>query len=147
MPDSIQERIIKKITTALTAVAPVQREMASGPNLSVVPTIIIRTEDCISELGKSVAPILQKRMRVAACAVVSQELSSDARSDDERINGILAEMETIVANNRTWDGLAIQTDPPNYMEREIRAESPHMGQAMEFEVVFQHVRVDPYSQG
>jgi hypothetical protein len=159
MPDSIQEQIVKKIVAALAqitvvkgfdnTVASVQRLNQDGIVLAVVPTILVTEGDCNVELAESIFPSIRRRMAIEATVAIRQDetaSSLDLRSGGEQLNSWMADMEKVVANNRTWDGLAIQTDPPSYLETVIHAEEPHLGRTVRFEVIYQHVRTDPYSQ-
>jgi hypothetical protein len=159
MPDSVQESIVKKIVAALgqittasgysNTVASVQRLNQEGVDLAVVPTILVKEGDCTVELGASIYPNVRRRMELMAVVVTRQDesaTSADLRSGGEIVNSLVADMEKVLANNRTWDGLAIQTDPPSYLEVEIEASTPHLARAVRVEVIYEHLRVDPYQQ-
>jgi hypothetical protein len=160
MADSIQEKIVKKIMAALAQITPatgfdntiasVQRLNQDGVDLAVVPTILVKEGDVTVELGQSIAPMVRRRMELLAVAITRQDetaASLDTRSGGEQVNSLVADIEKVVANNRTWDGLAIQTDPPSYLECEMDAVTPHLARAVRFEVLYEHIRTDPYSQG
>lgn len=160
MADSVQEQIIKKIAYYLgtitvangqnNTIASVQRLEELGVNLSIVPTILVKEGDCTVDLAESVAPHVRRRMEVLAVAITRQDesaSSADTRSGGEQLNSLVADMEWILANNRKWDGLAIQTSPPDYLSVELDASTPHLARAVRFEVLYEHLRTDPYSQG
>lgn len=157
--DSIQEQIVKKIVAAMeritvakgfdNTIASVQRLNQDGVDLAVVPTILVSEGDCTPELSNCIFPSVQKRMAIDATVAIRQDestTSTDMRSGGEQLNSWMADMEKVVATNRTWDGLAKQTDPPSYLETQIDAETPHLGRTLRFEVVFEHLRHDPYAQ-
>lgn len=150
---------MKKITAALAqittangysnTIASVQRLNQDGVDLASVPTILVKEGECVVELGQSIAPNVRRRMEVMAVVVTRQDetpTSLDTRSGGEQVNSLIADMERVLANNRTWDGLAIQTDPPSYLEVDMEASTPHLARAVRFEVLYEHLRVDPYVQ-
>jgi len=160
MSGSIQEQIVQKIATALSGITVargfantigvVQRLNQSGVDLAVVPTILVKEGEVSIEVGQSAAPNVRRRMELWAVAITRQDetsASTDARSGGEQLNSLVADIEKVLQNNRTWDGLAIQTDSPSYVEVEMDAVTPHLARAVRFEVVYQHLRIDPYSQG
>jgi len=157
--DSVQEQIVKKIVAALetistvkgfdNTIASVQRLNQAGVDLNVVPTILVKEGDCTVELGASIHPNVRRRMELFAVVITRQDESSsstDLRSGGEQLNSLVADIEKVIATNRTWDGLAMQTDPPSYSEVEMDATVPHLARAVRFEVMYQHVRTDPYTQ-
>lgn len=140
--DSIQEQIVKKIVAALTPIATVQRLHQDGVNLSVVPTILLKEGDVTVE--EVVYPSVYRKMELFAVAITRQD--GDAPSGGEILNAFVAQIEEALQQNRTWDGLAIQTDPPSYLAIELDAVTPHLSVGVRFEVSYQHLRVDPYHQ-
>jgi len=159
MAQSIQEQIIKKIAVALgnistmngfdNTISSVQRLNQAGVDLNVVPAILVKEGDVSVELSQSIFPNVRKRMELLAVVITRQDesdTSTDMRSGGELLNSLVADMEKVVATNRTWDGLAIQTDPPSYSEVEMDATVPHLARAVRFEVLYEHVRTDPYTQ-
>lgn len=154
--DSIQEQIIKKIVAALgqitiangysNTIASVQRYHLSGVETAVVPTIVVKEGECTVELGKSIYPSICRRMEIVMVPITRHDEVADSRSGGEILNSLVADIERCVATNRTWDGLAMQTDPPNYLETELDAVEPHLSKGVRFEVVYEHVRTDPYAQ-
>jgi hypothetical protein len=156
MADSVQEAIVKKITAALgqittangysNTIASVQRYHLSGVETAVVPTIVVKEGECVVELGQSVHPSVRRRMEVVLVPITRHDEDADPRSGGEILNSLVADIERCVATNRTWDGLAIQTDPPNYLETELEAVEPHLSKGLRFEVLYEHVRTDPYVQ-
>jgi hypothetical protein len=158
--DSVQEQIVKKIVALLAqistangfdnTIASVQRLNQEGVDLAVVPTILVKEGDCTVDMGQSIYPMVRRRMELLAVAVTRQDetaTSTDTRSGGEQVNSLVADIEKVIGNNRTWDGLAIQTDPPSYLEVEMDAVTPHLARAVRFEVLYEHIRTDPYSQG
>lgn len=155
--DSIQEQIIKKIETGLTqitvangyqvTIASVQRHRWSGIDLSTMPTILIKEGFCEPELsGKSTMERIRRRMELFLVVAVRQDEESDARSGAEVLNLYVADIEKKIGVSMNWDGLAIMTDPPSYLEVEVDAETPHLARGMRCEIVYEHLRTDPYSQ-
>lgn len=160
MAVSIQEQIIVQIALALAriqpangyenAVASVQRYNQSGVDLSVLPTLLIKEGDVSVELGQSIAPNVRRRMELFVVAMTQQDetaSSTDTRDGATMLNSLVADIEKVLANNRTWNALAIQTDPPSYLDVEVDAVTPHLARAVRFEVLYEHLRIDPYSQG
>jgi len=158
MADSIQETIVKKIVAALgqitvsngymNTIASVQRLNQEGVDLALVPAILVKEGECSVELGLSVAPSIRRRMELLAVAITRQDetaTSSDLRSGGEQLNSLVADIERTLASNRTWDGMAITTDPPSYLEVEMDAITPHLARAVRCEVVYEHLRADPYN--
>jgi hypothetical protein len=157
--ESIQEQIVKKIVDALRMITvvkgfdndilSVQRLNQAGVDLNVVPTILVKEGDVSVELSQSIFPNVRKRMELLAVVITRQdesEATTDLRSGGELLNSLVADMEKVVSTNRTWDGLAMQTDPPSYSEVEMDATVPHLARALRFEVLYEHIRTDPYQQ-
>src|SRR3954466_2273835 len=140
--DSIQEQIVKKIVTALTPIAAVQRLHQDGLDLATVPTILLKEGDVTVE--EVSYPNVHRKMELFAVAIARQV--GDTPSGGEILNGLVAQIEEALQQNRTWDGLAIQTEPPSYLSVELDATTPHLSVGMRFEVSYQHLRVDPYHQ-
>ena len=156
MAYSIQEQIVKKIVAALegitavkgfdNTIASVQRLNQAGVDLNAVPTILVKEGDVSVELSQSIFPNVRKRMELLAVVIARQDesdTSTDLRSGGEMLNSLVADIERAVATNRTWDGLAMQTDPPSYSEVEMDATVPHLARAVRFEVIYEHVRHGP----
>lgn len=156
MADSVQEQIVKKIVAALgqittangysNTIASVQRYHLSGVETAVVPTIVVKEGECAAELGQSVYPSVRRRMELVIVPITRHDEVADPRSGGEILNSLVADVERCVAMNRTWDGLALQTDPPNYLETELEAVEPHLSKGVRFEVVYEHIRTNPYVQ-
>ena len=156
MADSIQEQIVKKIATALSqitvangfdnTIAYVQRHQQSGIELDPVPTILIREGECAAELDRSAALHIRRRMELFAVVVTRQDEVNDPRSGGEILNSLVADIEKQLATNQKWDGLAIMTDPPSYLEVDVEAMTPHLSRGMRFETTFEHLRTNPYAQ-
>lgn len=156
MADSIQEQIVKKLAVAMAeittangyenTIAAVQRHQASGINLSVLPTILIREGDCTPELSKSAYGKVRRTMEVYLVCCVRHDEVTDARSGGEVLNSFVADIEKRLASTPTWDGLAMLTQPPEYLEITVEAETPHLAKALRVEIVYEHVRADPFSQ-
>lgn len=159
MADSIQEQIVKKMTTALAEVTAangydntvqsVQRHNQSGVNLVTVPTVLLREGDCVVEFDKSTHTKIRRRLEWYAVAITRQDetsTSTDTRSGGEMLNSLVADLEKRVAASGNWDGLALMTDPPDYLEVEIDAETPHLARGLRFSTVYEHTRANPYSQ-
>lgn len=157
--DSIQEQIVKQVVAALSqitvangaqnTVASVQRLNQEGVDLASVPTILVKEGETTVEFGNSVPPMIRRRMELFLVAVTRQDettTSLDLRSGGELLNSLMADMDMAVQSNRTWGGLAITTDPTSYMEVDMDAVSPHLARAVRCEIVFEHVRNNPYSQ-
>lgn len=159
MADSIQEQIVKKIALALSqitvangyanTISSVQRLNQEGVDLAAVPTILVKEGECVQDIAQSPFPWIRRRMELFAVVVTRQDetaASLDTRSGGEQLNSLVADMEKCVAATRAWDGLAIETGAPNYLEVEMDALVPHLSRAIRFEVVYQHMRNDPYLQ-
>jgi hypothetical protein len=144
MADSIQEQIVKKIVQSLSSVALVQRLNQDGVDLAVVPTILLKEGDVTVE--EVVYPNVRRRMELFAVAIARQDVENEALSGGEILNALVAQIETAIQQNRSWDGLAIQTEPPTYLGVELDSITPHLSVGVRFEVVYQHLRVDPYNQ-
>lgn len=159
MPNSIQEQIVLKVAAQLqriatangddNTIATVQRFNQSGVDLSVVPTILLKEGDVSVEKAESVYPSVQKRMELIAVAIARQDetpTSTDTRDGGAILNSLVADMERMLQRNRTWDGLAIETDAPSYLSVDMDAVEPHLAMGVRFEVVYRHLRNDPYTQ-
>ncbi len=156
MADSIQERIIKKIALAIgevtttngyaNTIASVQRHNMLGMDLATVPAVLIREGNCSVDLEKSPYPNVRRRMELFLVIAHRQDEVNDARSGGEILNSLVADIEKRLGASQNWDGLAISTTPPEYLEIEIDAVNPHLTRGMRIETVYQHVRMDPYSQ-
>jgi len=160
MADSIQEQIMKKIAAAVAEVTiangyantinSVQRYNQSGVNLSGnPPTVLIKEGDCVTELTKSVMGRVRRRMEWYAVAITRQDetsASTDTRSGGEMLNSLVADLEQRIGASETWAGLAMFTDPPEYLDIEIDATTPHLAKGLRFSTVYEHTRGNPYSQ-
>lgn len=159
MPDSIQEQIVKNVVNALGRISTVngyantialtQRLNQSGVDLAAVPTLLVKEGECTVESGASSYPNVRRRMELFVVIVTRQDetpTSTDTRDGGAILNSLVADVETVLANNRTWDGLAIQTDPPSYIEVDMDATTPHLARGVRCEILYEHVRTNPYSQ-
>ena len=156
MPDSIQEQIIKKIALAISevttgngyanTVASVQRHNMLGMDLATVPAVLIREGTCAIDMEKSTYPHVRRRMELFIVIAHRQDEEHDARSGGEILNSLVADIEQRLAASQNWDGLAIMTMPPEYLEVELDAQNPHLTRGMRLETVYQHLRTNPYSQ-
>ena len=156
---SIQELIVQQVVVALeqilaangwqNTIASVQRLNQEGVDLASVPTILVKEGETTAELGNSIAPMIRRRMELFLVAVTRQDetaSSSDTRSGGEQLNSLMADIDMTMQSDRTWGGLAITTDPPNYVEVDMDAVSPHLARAVRCEIVFEHIRNNPYAQ-
>lgn len=156
MADSVQESIVKKIVAALATIttangysntiASVQRFMLSGIDLITVPTILVKEGECSVEKELSAYPYIRRRMELVLVPITRHDEVADTRSSAEILNSLVADVEQCIIADRTCGGLAIQTDPPSYLETELEANEPHLSKALRFEVVYEHVHNNPYSQ-
>lgn len=154
--DSIQEQILKTISAALATISvangyeneisSVQRFRASGIDLSTMPTILVKEGDCFPELEKSAAPRIRRRMELFLVVCVRHDEAADPRSGGEILNAFVSDIERCLASNQRWDGLALMTDPPTYLEMEVDAETPHLARGLRVEIVYEHIRADPRTQ-
>jgi hypothetical protein len=154
--DSIQEQLMKKVTAGLAeitqangydnTIASVQRYRASGIDLSLMPTILVKEGDCEPDLPGSTHVHLKRRLELFLVVAVRHDETTDPRSGGEILNSYIADIERRMAATPTWDGLAIMTDPPSYLEMEVDAETPHLARGMRLEIVYEHVRANPYTQ-
>ena len=159
MADSIQEQIVKKIVVACASItvangyantiASVQRHNQSGIDLATLPTILVKEGECSYDLMKSASPRIRRRMELFLVVATQQDEtpdSTDTRSGGEMLNSLVADIEQRLGASQNWDGLALMTDPPSYLEIDIDAVTPHMGRGLRVEVSYEHVRNNPYSQ-
>lgn len=159
MADSIQEQIMKKWASALQGVTvangyantinSVQRHNQQGIDLATVPAVMVVEGTCEPELTKSSHTRLRRRMEITLVIVTRQDetaTSADTRSGGEMLNSLVADIEKRIAASANWDGLALMTDPPSYLDIEFDATTPHLARGMRFETVYEHLRADPYSQ-
>lgn len=154
--DSIQEQIIKKIAAAMAEITiangyentilSVQRHKASGMDLSSMPTILIKEGDCSAELVKSSHQRIRRRMELFLVIATRQNEESDARSGGEVLNSLVADVEKRLGASQNWDGLALMTDPPSYLEVEVDAVTPHLARGLRTEIVYEHERANPWAQ-
>lgn len=145
MADSIQEQIVKQMARALAPVGVVQRHNQNGVNLHTVPTVLLKEGEVSADLASSVAPRIRRTMEMFA-VVIDRQLDTDPRSGGEILNAMTAAAEELIYANRQWGGLAIQTSPPTYLEVEMDAETPHLARGLRFEVMYEHIRANPYEQ-
>jgi hypothetical protein len=155
MADSIQEQIIKQIAARLAEITvaagyantikSVQRHQLTGIETSDVPTLVIQEGDSTADLSKSVFPSIFRRMEVFIIIVTTQD-PADSRSGGEILNSLVADVERCVAVNRRWNELARDTEPPMYLTTDLDAVLPHLSKGLRFEVLYEHVRNDPYAQ-
>lgn len=159
MADSILEQIVKKMASAVAEVTvangydntvlSVQRFNQSGVELADVPAVLIREGVCDVERLKSTHQSVRRRAEIVLVGIIRQDetsTSTDTRSAAEQLNSLCADLEYRLGASLTWDGLAIDTEPPNYIEVEMDAVTPHAARGLQVSVVFQHVRNDPYTQ-
>lgn len=154
--DSIQEQIIKKVAAALAqitvangyqnTIASVQRFMASGINLNTLPTILVKEGDCAKEPGQSKYLSVRRRMELYLVVAVKHDETADPRSGGEILNSFTADIEKRLAGSSNWDGLAILTEPPDYLDMDVDAETPHLARGLRTEIVYEHLRTDPRAQ-
>jgi len=153
--DSVQEQIVKKIVAKLAlittangysnTIASVQRHNLDGVETVNVPTLLVKEGECTAELGRSVAPSVMRRQEMFVVIITTQD-PLDARSGGEILNSLIADVERCLSQHRTWDGLAITTDPPDYFETELDATMPHLTKGLRCSVQYEHFRNDPYGQ-
>lgn len=157
MADSITEQIMKKAAQALSeitvangyanTIASVQRHQQSGVDLATTPTILIREGDAEVDLFKSVLyPTIRRTLEWYAVVITRQDEINDPRSGAEILNSLVADIDKRVAASGNWDGLAIMTDPPAYLEVEVDATSPHLARGLRFTTSYEHRRDNPYAQ-
>lgn len=158
MAESIQEQIVKKVATAMAGikstdgygntVASVQRHNQSGVVLEAVPVILLQEGECVLDTVNSPYPWTQRRLELYVIAITRQDetaQSPDTRSGGELLNSLMADCERALLADQTWGGLAIRTEPPAYLEVELETNMPHLGKALRTEIIYRHLRHDPYS--
>jgi hypothetical protein len=154
--DSIQEQIVTKIATALAGItvangyantlASVQRHNQTGMNLGTLPTVLIREGECHPDLEKSARPNVRRRMEVYLVVVAQQDEADLTMTGGRLLNSFVADIERRIGASQNWDGLAIMTDPPSYLEVDVDATTPQLARGLRVDVTYQHLRTDPYSQ-
>src|SRR5262245_43667248 len=140
MVDSIQEQILKLMAGALgqitvqngygNTIAAVQRHRASGIDLSKLPTILVREGDCAVELPKSSHERVRRRLEVFVVVATGLDEETDTRSGSELLNSLIADIEATLGDNEKWNGLALMTEPPEYITIDVDAETPHLARGM-----------------
>lgn len=153
MADSIQEQLVKKIVAELAlittgagsiysnTIASVQRLNLRGISTGTLPTLLVLEGETGSEL--ITAPYVRRRMELEVIVIAAQD-DSDSRSGGEILNSLVADVDLAFAKNRQWGGLAYETRPPVYFDTELVAEQPYLSKGLRFEIVFDHLRNDPY---
>jgi len=154
--DSIQEQIVKKIAQAMTLITiangyqntinSVQRFRASGVDLANMPALLIKEGGCSVDLAQSSFPTVQRRLELFLVLCVGHDEAVDLRSGDEVLNSFIADIESALGANQTWGGLAIMTLPPEYLTVEVDTETPHLARGLRTEVIYEHVRSNPWTQ-
>jgi len=129
----------------VNTIAAVQRHNLSGISIADLPTLLIKEGNTDPEKGRSVYPNVQKRMGCYIVVITTQV--GETPTGGAILNSLLADVEKCVQGDRSWGGLAIDTDPAAYMETELDMTMPHLSKALFFECIFEHVRDDPYAQG
>jgi len=156
MADSIQEQIVQKMAQAISEVteangyantiASVQRHNQSGVDLATLPTVLIREGDCFTDLTQSWQPSVRRKMEVFLAVIARQDEEDTTISGGAILNSLVADIEKRLAASQNWDGLAIMTDPPQYIEVEVDADTPQLTRGMQVSVTYAHQRGDPYRQ-
>jgi hypothetical protein len=157
MSDSIQERIVKKVAAAMASITvangynntikSVQRYRWSGIDLNNLPTIMIVEGTCDVELLKSTHERIRRRLELYIVVAVPDDEVADARPGAEILSYFAADIEKRLGASQQWDGLALMTEPPSYTELSFAdAETPHLARGLRTEIVYEHVRSDPFTQ-
>lgn len=155
--DSIQEQIVKKVALAMSQITvangytntikSVQRYRWSGIDLNNLPTVMLVEGTCDAELTNSTHQRIRRRLELYIVVAVPDDELSDTRTGAEILSYFAADIEKRLGASQNWDGLALMTDPPSYTELSFAdAETPHLARGLRCEIVYEHVRSDPYSQ-
>jgi hypothetical protein len=150
---TIKERIMQNIAGALGSItkangysvdiASVQRYRYSGLNLATVPLLHLRAGDDEVMRDKMTAPYVARRFEVYVSFVDRPDPNADARSSDEMLNAVGADIEKCLMADPTRGGLAIWTGNPDWMEAVVNEDEPHLAQAYRFPIDYRHHFKDP----
>jgi hypothetical protein len=127
-------------------IASVQRFRHTGLELATVPLLHLRTGDDEVMRDKAAAPFVRRQLEVYVSYVDRPDPTADARSGDEILNAVGADIEKCLLADPTRGGLAIWTGNPDWMEAVVSDEEPHLAQAYRFTVDYRHHFKDPAVQ-
>lgn len=155
MADSIRERNIKAFRAVLESVTvangysntiqSVQRFDGRGEQTAATPYIVIRELEELADDANNVQ--IEKRLHLGVAVSARQELS-DARSSDEYLNSLRADIERAVMGNRTLNGLAsgaglsaMGSEPVDILDDE-----PELMTVLDFTLTYRHKMADPFME-
>lgn len=147
--DSVKEAIVKQMVVQLLTlpwVKSIQRMNQGGNVWAEAPFITVAQGDDLIEATQT-RPYTTRRAEITVTTVIRQTDESDVRSAEEILNAYGADVEAKLMADLSVGGLAIEIKPPDWLEREVESQEPHVAIAMRFAVVYRHLRHDPYLSG
>lgn len=153
MADTIREKILKNIKTALEGIAvangyantvqKVERVIQGGQNTVDVPYIQILAGDEESEQAPH--PLIQKSLTIYVVIGTRQDQTVDPKWADEIVNAILGDVQKALQNDYQRGGNAIDTIEVANGPMPIMEGMTSLETFVEYRIVYRHNRTDPTS--
>lgn len=154
MPDSIKELIIKNRVAALTGITTangydntilsVQRRMQGGQSFRLTPMLLL-AQDAEDKEGEATEPLTRKKLLLVVSIVTRIDEVTDARSADEVLNSLAADVERAWMADWTCGGYALNSDYEGSGQLDVMEGQPEIGMFVMFSVSYRHKTKDPKS--
>lgn len=153
MADTVREKILKNIKTALegiktadgyaNTVQKVERIIQSGQNTVDIPYLQILTGDEESEQAPH--PLIQKSLTVYVVIGTRQDETVDSKWADELINSLLGDVQKAMQVDYQRGGNAIDTVEAANGPMPIMEGMTSLETFVEYRITYRHNRTDPTS--
>ena len=159
MADSVRERIMKNVQSALqsitvtngfsTTLNSVDRVLQQGQTLA--PPMAILAEGMDDVLGggplSGANGLISRELTLAVRLVVQQDTDVDSRSASEVLNGLLADVQKKMQEDYSRGGLAVNTEEVGVEPVQMEEGVPVVYLDAMFKIHYRHSRVDPTIAG
>ena len=158
MADSVRERIMKNMQSALEAITVengfantltrVERVLQRGQSLNPPMAIVLEGEDTVTigPLSGNDA-LLSRELQVGVVLVVQQDEDSDARSASEVMNSLVADVQKKLQEDYGRGGVAINTVEQAVSAIQQEEGQPILSCVIDYSVRYRHSRLDPTIAG
>lgn len=155
MADSVRERIMKNLHTALESITvangfantlnAVERTLQRGQSTQPPMAYLLEGDDDVT----SEAPLgyLSRQLQVGVVLLVQQDEAVDARSASEVMNSLIADVQRKLQEDERRGNLATLTEESGVSPVQIEEGQPVLSCAVGYRIQYRHSRLDPTVAG
>lgn len=155
MADSVRERMMKNLHTALEAITvangfantltAVERTLQRGQTTQPPMAYLLEGDDDV--ITEAPLGYLSRQLQVGVVLLVQQEDDIDARSASEVMNSLIADVQKKMQEDERRGDLATRTEETGVSPVQIEEGQPVLSCTVAYRIHYRHSRLDPTMAG